>query len=286
MAYTRLVIRHALTVDVEEWFHDDWRPNWGADWDRLPSTVVPEVDRLLDELARAGAHATCFVVGDVARRHPALVKRIAAAGHEVASHGYSHRRIDGDGAESRRRFVDDVRASLAVLADCVGAPIAGYRAPYFMNAPSQLWAIEILGELGFRYDASWAPVRWAPWLGRDIPRRPYRHPSGLWEFPLPFAEAYGGWNLPYAGGGILLRLLPYATIRGFLERHEGSVGPAVVYTHPWELDPVARTLPGTPHYVRWWKRFGRHRTLPTFRRLLADFRFAPIRDVYAGELAA
>lgn len=279
------MIRHALTVDVEEWFHDDWRPSWGTDWDHLPSTAAADVDRLLAELDRAGARATCFVVGDLARRHPALVRRIAAAGHEIASHGYAHRRVGADDPVRRQAFADDVRGSLAVLADCVGAPILGYRAPYFLNAAHQLWAVDVLAEVGFRYDASWAPVRYLPWAGRDIPRAPYRHPCGLWEFPLPFAEAYGGWNLPYAGGGILLRLLPYRTIRRFMLRHEAAVGPAVVYTHPWELDPVARTLPGTPAYVRWWKRFGRHRTLPTFRRLLADFRFAPLRDVYADELA-
>jgi polysaccharide deacetylase family protein (PEP-CTERM system associated) len=275
-------IHHALTVDVEEWFHDDWRPNRGVDWDDLPSTVVAEVDRVLELFNDAGAHATFFVLGDVVRRHPHLVRRIAAAGHEIASHGYAHVKV---AAQSRDAFAADVRRSRQVIEDALGAAIAGYRAPYFISTPNELWATDVLAELGFRYDAGYVRVRWAPYLGRGTPRAPYRHPSGIWEFPLPFAEAYGGWNLPYAGGGPMLRFLSYQTIRRFLRAHEAEVGPAVVYLHPGELEPTARALPGTPRYVRLWKRFGRSRTLPSLRRLLAEFRFAPIREVYAAELA-
>jgi hypothetical protein len=102
---------------------------------------------------------------------------------------------------------------------------------------------------------------------------------------LPFAERFGGWNLPYAGGGPLLRFLPYGLIDRALRTHEAAVGSAVVYCHPWELDPEARALPGTPRYVRLWKRLGRRRTLPTLRQLLANFTFRSIREVYAAELA-
>ncbi len=277
-----MAIAHALTVDVEEWFHDDWRPDRGLDWDRLPSTVESDVGVLLDLLASAGARATFFVLGDVARRHPALVKRLAAAGHEVASHGNAHRKVT---SQNREEFTADVRTSLAVLADLVGARVAGYRAPYFLRDAGDLWVIEVLAALGLRYDASYVPVRWMPYLGRSIPRVPYRHPCGVWEFPLPFAERFGGWNLPYAGGGPLLRFLPYPVIAEALRTHETEVGAAVVYCHPWELDPEARTLPGTPRHVRLWKRLGRGRTLPALRRLLADFTFRPIREVYADELA-
>jgi len=277
-----MAIAHALTIDVEEWFHDDWRPDRGADWHRLPSTVAADVALLLDLLAAAGARATFFVLGDVARRQPAVVKRIAAAGHEIASHGDAHRKVATQG---RDEFGADVRTSLDVLSDLTGVEVAGYRAPYFLNRARDLWAIDVLAELGLRYDASYAPVRWMPYLGRSIPRVPYRHPCGLWEFPLPFAERFGGWNLPYAGGGPLLRFLPYRLIDRSLRTHEQAVGPAVVYCHPWELDPEARTLPGTPRYVRLWKRLGRDRTLPTLRRLLTNFTFRSIREVYADELA-
>jgi len=277
-----MAIAHALTIDVEEWFHDDWRPDRGADWHRLPSTVATDVALLLDLLAAAGARATFFVLGDVARRQPAVVKRIAAAGHEIASHGDAHRKVATQG---RDEFGADVRTSLDVLSDLTGVEVAGYRAPYFLNRARDLWAIDVLAELGLRYDASYAPVRWMPYVGRSIPRVPYRHPCGLWEFPLPFAERFGGWNLPYAGGGPLLRFLPYRLIDRSLRTHEQAVGSAVVYCHPWELDPEARTLPGTPRYVRLWKRLGRDRTLPALRRLLANFTFRSIREVYADELA-
>lgn len=273
---------HALTIDVEEWFHDDWRPDRGVDWDDLPSTVARDVGTMLDLLAAARARATFFVLGDVARRQPGLVKTIAAAGHEIASHGDAHRRVPTLTPETFRR---DVLTSLDVLSDLTGVRVAGYRAPYFLRRARDLWAIDILAELGLRYDASYVPVRWMPYLGRSIPRAPYRHPCGLWEFPLPFAERFGGWNLPYAGGGPLLRFLPYRLIATALRTHEEAVGPAVVYCHPWELDPEARSLPGTPRYVSMWKRLGRRRTLPALRRLLAAFPFRSIREVYADELA-
>ena len=277
-----MTIAHALAIDVEEWFHDDWRPDRGADWDRLPSTVATDVGLLLDLLATARARATFFVLGDVARRQPAVVKRIAAAGHEIASHGDTHRRVR---TQARHELRADVRTSLDVLRDLTGVAVAGYRAPYFLGHARDLWAIDVLAELGLRYDASYVPLRWMPYVGRSSPRTPYRHPCGLWEFPLPFAERFGGWNLPYAGGGPMLRFLPYRLIDRSLRTHEAAVGPAVVYCHPWELDPVARALPGTPRYVRLWKRLGRRRTLPTLRQLLAGFTFRSIREVYADELA-
>src|SRR6185436_6854642 len=112
---------HALTIDVEEWFHDDWRPDRGVDWDRLPSTVATDVALLLDLLAAAGARATFFVLGDVARRQPALVKQIAGAGHEIASHGDAHRQV---ATQERREFSADVRASLDVLSDLTGTAVA------------------------------------------------------------------------------------------------------------------------------------------------------------------
>jgi polysaccharide deacetylase family protein (PEP-CTERM system associated) len=274
-------MRHALTIDVEEWFHDDWRPDRGLDWDQLPSTVEREVERVLELLDERGLHATFFVLGDVARRHPALVRRIAAGGHEVASHGDMHRKV---ASQTRAEFASDVRRSLAELESCTGRPVAGYRAPYFITSPNELWAIDVLAELGLAYDASYVPLRWAPYLGRNVPRVPYRHPCGVWEFPLPVDEAYGGLNLPYAGGGPMLRFFPYETLQRFLRRYEAERGAAVVYVHPWELAAEPRALPGTPRYVRLWKRLGRARALPSFRRLLHDFDFGPIREVFASHI--
>lgn len=274
-------IAHALTIDVEDWFHDDWRPDRGADWDRLPSTVAHDVDVLLELLGGAGARATFFVLGDVAAREPALVARIAAAGHEIASHGYAHRRVP---TQSRDEFAADVRRSIELLGASAGRPVLGYRAPYFLRRACDLWAIDVLAELGLRYDCSYNPLRWMPFVGRTIPRVPYCHPCGIWEFPLPVAEAFGGWHLPWAGGGMMLRMLPYRLLARFMRLREQAVGPAVVYTHPWELDPVPRALPGTPRHVQIWKKLGRRRTVSNLKRLLAEFRFAPIREVYAREL--
>src|SRR5262245_49820552 len=129
-----MAIPHALTIDVEEWFHDDWRPNRGVDWDELPSTVERDVGVLLDLLAAAEAHATFFVLGDVARRSPSVVRRIATAGHEIASHGFVHQRVS---AQSMAEFSADVRDSIAMLADVTGCRVAGYRAPYFLATESE-----------------------------------------------------------------------------------------------------------------------------------------------------
>ena len=161
---------HALTIDVEEWFHDDWRPERGVDWDDLPSTVARDVGTMLELLAAAGARATFFVLGDVARRQPALVKRIADAGHEIGSHGDAHTKVPTLAPDAFRR---DVLTSLDVLSDLTGVRVAGYRAPYFLSRARDLWAIDILAELGLRYDASYVPVRWMPYLGRSIPSAPH-----------------------------------------------------------------------------------------------------------------
>ena len=276
-------MRHALTIDVEEWFHDDWRPNRGADWDQLPSTVEHEVGRVLELLATHDTRATFFVLGDVARRRPAVVHAIAAAGHEIASHGDLHRKV---ASQTRAEFAEDVRRSIGELERLTGARVAGYRAPYFITTPNELWAVDVLAELGLAYDASYVPLRWMPYVGRDVPRAPYRHPNGLWEFPLPVDEAYGGWHLPYAGGGPMFRFLPYETLRRFLQRYEAARGPAIVYLHPWELEAEPRALPGTPRYVRLWKRLGRRRTLASFQRLLDDFTFGPVHEVFAAQLAS
>jgi polysaccharide deacetylase family protein (PEP-CTERM system associated) len=222
--------------------------------------------------------ATFFVLGWVAERDAGLVRLIQAAGHEIACHGYAHRLIYG---MSREAFRADVRRAKDAIADAVGAPVLGYRAPTFSVVRETLWALDVLGEEGFRYDSSIFPIHHDRYGMPAAPRFPHRVPltggAELVEFPIT-TLAVAGQRLPFSGGGYF-RLLPYAVVRAALRRvNRRERMPAIVYLHPWELDPAQPRLPirglsRTRHYVN----LGR--TARKLDRLLADFEFAPAARV-------
>ncbi len=191
-------------------------------------------DRVLAMFAEAGIAATFFTLGWVAERHPALVRRILAAGHEVASHGYGHERADRLTPEA---FRADVRRAKRVLEDAAGAAVIGYRAPTFSIGAANPWAFAVLAEEGYRYSSSVYPIRHDLYGAPTAPRLPYRPAgSGLWELPMTTLRLRGR-NLPCAGGGYF-RLLPYALSRLALRRFARREGaPAIFYFHPWEIDP-------------------------------------------------
>jgi polysaccharide deacetylase family protein (PEP-CTERM system associated) len=213
-----------------------------------------------------------------------MIRDAARAGHEIACHGLDHRPL---AARSRSSFREDARIARAMLEDVAGAEVLGFRIPYFLQRPAQLWALDALAECGFRYDSSYMPVRYSPGNVPRLARRegPVRLPNGLWEFPLPLSRVPSGHVLPCAAGGFALRALPFAVTRRYLTRYNREVGPAVLYTHPWEIDPASPKLPGTPFHVRWFNGVGRSRMPAKLERLLRSFRFAPLREVYAGKLA-
>lgn len=272
--------RHVFTVDVEEHFqvHALEGVVDRASWDRRPSRVEGATDRLLEMLAEGGDRATFFVLGWVARRSPGLVRRIAAAGHEVASHGMDHRRVDELGPEGFRR---DARTSRALLEDLAGARVRGYRAPSFSLWRERDWALEVLLEEGYRYDSSCIPTRRPALSSSTPPGVPHLvpTPSGpILEVPVTPLER-AGLTLP-AGGGAYFRHLPYGLTRSVL-RDAGARGrPGVFYLHPWELDPDQPRLPASPitrlrHYG------GLERVAPRLRRLLGEFDFGSVEGVYA-----
>jgi polysaccharide deacetylase family protein (PEP-CTERM system associated) len=279
--------QNALTVDVEDWYHDESRAVGGATAEEI-ARQAPRVQRnletLLAILAEHGARATLFFLADVARSAPSLVRAAHALGHEIACHGLAHRPV-------RQRTVGelahDVQSARAILEDVVGAPIQGFRAPCFLRGPEDLWALDVVAESGFRYDSSYMPLEYrggrihllSPQLG------PVCLTSGLWEFPLPLSRLPRGHLVPCAAGGFALRALPFAFTRHYLARFNREVGPAVVYTHPWEIDPASPKLPGTAAYVRFFNGVGRRRMPRQIARLLREFRFAPLAEVYAAELA-
>jgi len=272
---------NAFSVDVEDWYQvadfDAVIPF--PDWDRYESRVERNTDAILALLAESGCHGTFFVLTWNAERHPAIVRRIAAAGHEVATHGYAHRIVY---EQTREEFRDDVERAKKTLEDIVGEAVFGYRAPSFSFTRRSAWAPDVLLDLGFRYDSSVFPVRDSLYGMPDAERFPYvireRDGRRLVEFPIT-TTALLGRNLPL-GGGAYLRVFPYRYLRWGMRRvNRRERQPAVVYIHPWEIDP------GQPRMKTAGKRgFSSHyvnlgRTEAKLRRLLRDFRFAPLRAV-------
>lgn len=273
---------NAMTVDVEDYFHVSALAASAprARWDSFESRVERNTMRLLDLFDEHGATVTCFVLGWVADRHPQVVKAIAARGHEVASHGFWHQLVYDLTPDA---FRDDVRRSRALLQNLSGQPVDGYRAPSFSITRRSLWALDVLVEEGYTYDASIFPVRHDRYGIPDAPRHAYRvnRPAGpLTELP-PSTATLAGQNLAVAGGGYF-RLLPYAWTRWGINRLNAvEHRPAIFYLHPWEVDPDQPRLPTTllsrtRHYTNL------ARTEPRLRQLLRDFAFGPIRDVQAA----
>ena len=268
----RAPLRHALSVDVEDWYHDG-----GAPADAPEIRVLDNTLRLLDVLERYAVRATFFFLGEVAGRFPTLVRRVADAGHEIGSHGYRHRAVPD---VTRNEFRRDVADSLRLLEDCSGRAVRGYRAPYFSIKADVRWPIEILADAGLAYDSSVLPIDRPPGLELVCPRAPYRHWNGLWELPVAVLQFAHFWHLPLASGGGL-RVLPLRLLRRWLRRFERDVGAGVFYVHPWDFDVDAPTAPG-PH--RWLLRPGRRRALERLECLLGEARFGAIADVFGERL--
>ena len=260
---------HALTVDVEDWFqvqaYADAVPP--ATWEQLPRRVEANTDRLLALFAAAGVHATFFTLGWVAERHPALVRRIVDGGHELASHGYWHRRVDSQDAAA---FRADVHRARDCLEQVGGTAVRGYRAPTFSIGPATPWAWDVLAETGHTYSSSVFPVRHDLYGNPDAPRTPHQPVAAMWEIPMTTVRV-GGRNLPCSGGG-WFRLVPYGVFRagfGRATRKPGETG--VFYIHPWEVDPGQPRVPAARWMASARHRLNLARTQARLARLLADF---------------
>jgi len=277
--------RHHFTVDVEEYFQvvalAPYVPR--SSWDAIPSRVELGTRLLLDLLAERGALGTFFVLGWVAARRPALVREIAAAGHEIASHGWGHERVTELTPE---QFRDSIRQSKAELERVTGAAVLGYRAPSFSIVRGGEWALDILIEEGYRYDSSLFPVRRAGYGfagGRRDPHVISRAGGCLDEIP-PATIQIGTAVLP-AGGGAYFRLFPYQLVRSGLKAAERRGRPATFYIHPWELDPGQPRLPVARSTAI--RHYGNLRqTAPRLRRLLSEFEFGTIAATLDAQVGA
>jgi polysaccharide deacetylase family protein (PEP-CTERM system associated) len=276
---------HIFSVDVEDYFQvvAFERIVDRASWGRYPSRVEANTDRLLELLDRRGVRGTFFTLGWVALRFPGLVRRIAAQGHEVASHGQLHRRVT---TLTPDEFRADIRESKAALEDASGQPCLGFRAPSFSIIPRTAWALDILIEEGYRYDSSLFPIRRPDYGFPDALPQPFRLScaSGtLLELPLATMHL-AGFRLPAAGGGYL-RQFPYGAIRRAFAQWEARGVSAMFYIHPWEYDPEQPRLRcGALTALRHYRNLDR--TWPRMERLLGEFKFTSAAERFRAELGA
>ena len=270
---------NAMSVDVEDWFQVQGYADAiaRADWDQLPRRVEANTDRLLHLLAEAQIHATFFTLGWVAERHPGLVRRIVAGGHELASHGHWHRRVDSQDAAAFQADVADARHRLQ---DVGGVAVHGYRAPTFSIGPATPWAWDVLAETGYSYSSSIFPVRHDLYGNPDAPREPHR-PAGstVWEVPMSTVRLAGR-NLPCAGGG-WFRIMPYRLFRAGLRRiHRVEGRRGVFYIHPWEIDPGQPRVPSARRSAQLRHRLNLARTEARLVRLMRDFAWGRMDAVF------
>ncbi len=277
-------IANAMTIDVEDYFQvSAFAANIDyGDWDSYKSRVEKNTHTILKVMSETQRQGTFFVLGWVAERHPQLVKDILSEGHEVACHGYSHQLIYNQTPEV---FYQETRKAKEILEDIIQRPVEGYRAASYSITKKSMWAMDILGELGFTYDSSIFPVYHDRYGVPDAPKYPYQHQlrngSSIVEFPIS-TKKLPGYQLPVAGGGYF-RIYPYQFSKlmlGSINKRENQ--PFVFYLHPWEVDPDqpridAGVLSRMRHYINL------SRCEARFRSLLKDFEFTTMANVLAGQ---
>lgn len=271
-------ITNALTIDVEDYFQVSAMAPYIARsrWDDCECRVEANVDRILGLLAQAQVQATFFTLGWIAERYPAMVRRMVGAGHELASHGYGHERASD---LTPQAFRADITRAKAMLEDIGAVPVRGYRAPSFSIGAGNAWAFEQLADTGHAYSSSVYPIRHDHYGMPDAPRFAHRRENGLLEIP-PTTLRLGGRNLPSSGGGYF-RLLPYAVSRWMLRRvNQGEHQSAVFYFHPWEIDPGQPRVPGIDAKTRFRHYLNLDRMEGRLERLLADFRWGRMDQVF------
>lgn len=273
-------MNNILTIDVEEFYQGtefDNRTNWAKMENQ--SRVKVNTIKLLDLLDEYNQTATFFILDDITLRLPELIEEIHRRGHEVASHGSSHlplTRLQPD------EFEEEIAQSTKRLSKYVDYPILGYRAPFFTMQRSMIWARDILFDYGIRYDSSIFPIY--NYLGGDpgAPRLPFGW-GGLWEVPIS-TYSFFGFKLPYSGG-FYLRCLPYWWIHWMISQLNRSGQPAVIYLHPREIDPDQPRMKMTTKQELFY--YINLKSLEKkFRRLLQNFNFQSIRDLYNAKFSS
>ena len=272
-------MKNALTIDVEDWHH-----NIIADyttWSDYEDRVVYSTTKVLKLLKKHKVTATFFVMGYVADQHPELIAQIAQEGHEIECHGYYHQFVYHLTPE---QFLSDITRTRDAIEAFSGRRPIGYRAPYFSITRQSWWALEKLAQLGFRYDSSIFPVHNHRYGIPDTPRFAYCIKTDygkLTEFPISTIKL--GLNVP-AGGGVYFRFLPYAFIKRMIAHINNEGQPAILYVHPWEMDPDQPILSGLHPLFKARRYLNLHQTEKKWDHLLTDFSFAPISQIFQKKL--
>ncbi|MDX1655223.1 MAG: DUF3473 domain-containing protein [Candidatus Competibacteraceae bacterium] len=275
---------NAMTVDVEDYFQvsafEPYIPR--RDWERIPRRVGDNTHRILDLFAQHGIKATFFTLGWVAERHPDLVRRMVAEGHELASHGYEHRRAT---EQSPRAFGADISRTKALLEDLGGVEVRGYRAASYSIGADNLWALEALERAGYRYSSSIYPIRHDLYGMPEAPRFAFYPQQAPRLLEVPVTTLFlAGRKLPCGGGGYF-RLLPYGLSRwamGRVNRHDRQA--CVFYFHPWEIDPAQPRQPGLDTKTRFRHYLNLGRMEGRLSRLLRDFRWDRMDRIFLEEV--
>ena len=274
---------NALTIDVEDYFQvSALAPYIPRDqWDTRECRVERNVDRILLMLGEQRTRATFFTLGWIAQRYPQLVRRIVDGGHELASHGYGHQRAS---EMTEADFSADVERAKKMLEDLSGQEVKGYRAPSFSIGESNLWAFDCLERAGYRYSSSIYPIRHDHYGMPDAPRFAHQVRTGLLELPVTTARFLNR-NWPASGGGYF-RLLPYPLSRWLLQKvNEIDRQPAIFYFHPWEIDAGQPRIPGISAKTRFRHYVNLQHTEGRLRRLIADFNWGRMDEVFLAGAA-
>lgn len=274
-------IKNALTIDVEDYFQvSALAPYIPRDqWPVRPCRVERNVERILGMLDEHGTKATFFTLGWIAERYPLLVRRIVDGGHELASHGYGHERASD---LTEQGFFADIESAKKLLEDLSGHAVKGYRAPSFSIGEGNLWAFDCLARAGYLYSSSIYPIKHDHYGMPDAPRFAHQVRSGLLEVPVTTARFFDR-NWPASGGGYF-RLLPYAVSRWLLRSvNQRESESAVFYFHPWEIDHGQPRIAGINAKTRFRHYVNLHRTEGRLRRLLADFHWGRMDDIFLAK---
>ena len=267
-------ITNALTIDFEDWYQGLEIPY--SEWHKFEDRIEAVGDRLLRILDDAGVKATFFVLGYVAEQHPDLIERLRSSGHELGTHGYSHTLIYTQPPEL---FKEELTRAIHFLEDLTGEKVLGHRAPFFSITKDSLWALDILGELGVRYDSSIFPVLNYRYGIADAPRFPYkiqRDSCEFVEFPISTLKL-PGFTMPISGGAYF-RIYPYQVTKQAIRAVNRQGQPVTFYLHPWEIDPDHPRI-DVPRRIALTHYFNLGSTERRLKKLLRDFKMAPMREV-------
>lgn len=267
---------NGLTVDLEDWYHICGVEGYSdpRTWDTYENRIIRNTDKVLTLLRTYKVRATFFVLGYIAFKEPGLIKTIRSEGHEIATHGFYHKRIF---EMTEREFEEDVNKSISIISSNINERVLGFRAPEWSIRKETPWMLKILRKLGINYDSSMVPL--TRMGSRNFPLYPYKFTTDygeIWEFPLTTTRLF--WeHLPFTGG-LPLRIFPYFYIVSKIQRINQEGYPVIVYIHPWEFD-VEQPHIDLPVSRRFMHYFNIKATYKKVKGLLQHFQFSTVKDV-------